>query len=59
MEAIIEEKMPPGDYVISLEFGATPPEGFPESLTAPALRVTMSDNPVYKNDTYGIIAAGR
>jgi hypothetical protein len=55
MDIILTETMPAGSYALSFDW-IDPPAGIPKNLTAPVLRVVMSDDRTYKNDCYGIVA---
>lgn len=60
MDIILKQNMPPGDYQLVFYWeNAAITKGIvveaDKVMTAPALKVTMSDDLSYKNDTYGVL----
>lgn len=62
LDVVLKEKMPVGDYQLVFNWAdSAVKKGIvaeaDKVMTAPALKVVMSDNPEYKNDTYGVLIA--
>ncbi|MEA4961002.1 S-layer homology domain-containing protein [Lutispora sp.] len=60
LDVILKQNVPVGDYQLVFYWeDAAVKKGIVEAenkvMTAPALKVTMSDDPFYKNDTYGVV----
>ncbi len=60
LDVIITQDLPVGDYQLVFYWEDSAVAGgivaaADKVMTAPALKVTMSDDPAYKNDTYGVM----
>lgn len=62
LDIVLKDKIPVGDYQLVFNWAdSAVKKGIvaeaDKVMTAPALKVIMSDNPEYKNDTYGVLIA--